>query len=123
VELRSGGDTVGSEVKPADVYAAVHTLQWLIIGLAALIVVQIGVKIVIFSRVIALMKRVDRMMRITEMHANLTESQRERVAKTLSKASEDVKHAVEEVPEKAADKTVEKLKGFIPGEPPDRSRP
>ena len=93
-------------IEPADVYARVGVLQVLVIALFGMVILQIVSKVVIFRRVVELLQRSERLLKMSEAHAAVSDSQKERVERVLSSGVGEVKQVVERVP----DRTVEKLR-------------
>jgi hypothetical protein len=88
----------------------------LLLGLCVLVAAQIVAKVVIFRRVFDMLEQVGHMLRITEAHGAITDAQRERVDQTMSVVVPTVRRAVDEVPEKVANKVVEKLNDQAAGD-------
>ena len=124
-------------IEPADVYARVVMMQATILILAAMIVLQVIGKFLIFRKVVdllcrneALGERVERLLTYVERHGTITDAQKDRTEKVISRATTEIKHTVEGVPEVTAEKTVEKLKEITdsgphpkPVEPPQSRTP
>jgi hypothetical protein len=103
-----------ADIGPQDVYARVARLEWLVRLLAVLVVLQIVVKVLILTRAVRVLNEATKLLRYSEMHASVSDSQRERIASTLTRSTEEVKQEIGSVPGKAAEMTVEKLKGLGP---------
>lgn len=104
------------------------TVLVIVCVLCAFVVIQIVAKVIIFGRVIEVMKRCELLLNMAEMHAKITDSQKERtvdaveqmhieakrvaaVAAVVAKESvQDVKQAVEEVPKKVVEE-IQKIDG------------
>ena len=114
------------EIRPAEVFEQVKVLQgridyllmvsqwlmWTCVVVAVLILCQILAKIYLFGRMIILLKRVEKLTRITELHARVTDDRKGRLTDVVKTETDKVKKAVEQVPEQ----TIEKLKEAAPGD-------
>lgn len=89
---------------------------YILMALCLLVAGQILAKVVIFRRVFEMLEKVEQMLRMAEAHGHVTDSQRERINHAMSVVVPTVKRAVDEVPEKVADKVVEKLDGRAAGD-------
>ena len=108
------------EIKPADVYQIVDQIRTQIYWLMLLVVIQIILKVILYVRVWRQSSRTEEMLCMVEGHASITDSQQRRISEAVAKgialakehgariAAVTVK-AVEKVPDKTAEKVVEKL--------------
>lgn len=102
----------GGEVHPIDVYYQVIRLQYLIVGLCVLVLLQVVAKVHILFRVAGMMTRAERILKYSEIHASITDSQKERTERSVQGAASEVKQAVEQIPEK----TIERIRELNAGD-------
>lgn len=112
------------DITPADVYALVNSLAWGVFGLAALVGLQIAAKVLLFARVLRVLRRVESLLRVADAYLGMTGRQQADVVSAVGRvgkmvaataarvAAEDVKSCVAQVP----DATVEKMRSAPPVE-------
>ena len=116
--------TPADSIRPADVYSLVSHLYTLVLVLCGLVIVQIVVKGLLFRKILNVLWRVEKLLNVAEVHANIFDRRSEGVENYLAQiqkearstaqvaavaakaAAADVKLEVAKVPEK----TVERLK-------------
>lgn len=117
-----------AEIAPADVYqrvlhveSAVGVMMYMVALACVLVMLQVVLKLVIFSRVNGVLTRVERILKINETHSQLSDDRHDLVARKIEAVKREVKDEVVKVPEK----TAEKLKDVIPlpPKPPDDPKP
>lgn len=120
---------MGHEIRPADVYIMVAWNFWLIGLLCVLVLAQVMVGVLMLRRQMKLNAKTDSVLNLMEFHGGLTDVQRERMAeigkeiradskaaavqaaKAAVQAALTTKHAISQIPERTAEKVVEKIKG------------
>jgi hypothetical protein len=103
-------------IEPADVYAQVLQLRWVVFILFAAVMLQIVAKVVIFGRVIDLLRKAERLLTLAEKHGAVTDDRTDRVAKSARATAEEIKMSVSAVPEKTAEKVVAKIREQAAGD-------
>jgi F0F1-type ATP synthase membrane subunit b/b' len=115
---------VAPEIVPADVYHLVNLNFWVILVLCVLVILQSMMKVVQHREMRKMIQEVRTLLKMAEVQGQLTELQKTRIlaalasidtgsktAATIAKeAVSQARTAVDEIPERTAEKVVERIK-------------
>jgi F0F1-type ATP synthase membrane subunit b/b' len=115
---------VAPEIVPADVYHLVNLNFWVILVLCVLVILQSMMKVVQHREMRKMIQEVRTLLKMAEVQGQLTELQKTRILAALAsidtgsktaatiaqQAVSQARTAVDEIPERTAEKVVERIK-------------
>ena len=88
---------------PDDVYAQVLLLKYIVYGLCVLVMGLVTVKVIFGATNLRQAQRMERLLRLAEMHGRLSEEQRQEAKQTVKQAAETAEAAAKVVIQVAAE--------------------